>query len=131
MREHNNVFRLAGLAVTAAMLLGCDNGPETAGSVSGLPPGGDPERGAIAIGQYACTSCHVVPGVVGPDVRVGPTLEGIARRKYIAGVLPNTPENMILWILDPVAVDPLTAMPDMGVTETDALDMAAYLYSRR
>ena len=54
---------------------------------------------------------------------------GRLKRMYIAGVLPNTPENMLRWLQNPPAVDPLTAMPNLGVTEADARDMAGYLYT--
>jgi cytochrome c1 len=53
----------------------------------------------------------------------------IASRVYIAGVLPNTPENMIRWILNPQTVDPLTAMPNVGLTAAAARDIASYLYT--
>jgi cytochrome c1 len=55
----------------------------------------------------------------------------VALRLYIAGLLINTPENMVAWIRHPQAVKPLTAMPDLGVPENDARDMTAYLYSHR
>jgi mono/diheme cytochrome c family protein len=91
--------------------------------------GGDPRRGRLAIRSYACTACHTIPGVVGPAVHVGSPLRGIGTRKYIAGVLPNTPKNMIRWIRDPQEVDPPTAMPDLDVKGSDARDIAAYLYT--
>jgi hypothetical protein len=50
-------------------------------------------------------------------VHVGPPLRGIGTRKYIAGVLPNTPENMICWLQDPQGVDPPTVMPDLDIEE--------------
>ena len=56
--------------------------------------------------QYACTTCHVIPGMVGARAYVGPPLTGIARRKYLAGTLPNSPENMVRWIRDPKSVSP-------------------------
>lgn len=91
--------------------------------------GGDPERGRRAMALHACRSCHLIPGLVGrPDLRVGPPLGDVAERSYIAGVLPNRPENMIRWLMDPQEVDPLSAMPDLGVSEPVARDMAAYLY---
>ena len=62
---------------------------------------------------------------------VGPPLAGIASRLYIAGVLPNSPENMERWIRNPPAVDSLTVMPDFGVTEQDARDITTYLYTLR
>jgi cytochrome c2 len=95
-----------------------------------MPPVlGDPQRGARAIPQYGCTSCHAIPGIVGRPVRVGPPLRGIDLRNYLGGVLPNTPDNMVRWLLDPPAVDPKTAMPNLGLTPADAADIAAYLYT--
>ena len=93
--------------------------------------GGDPLRGRDAIRRYGCGSCHTVPGLREARSLVGPPLVGIAERSYIAGVLPNTPENMVRWIVSPPAVDSLTAMPDMGVTTAEARDITSYLYSRR
>jgi mono/diheme cytochrome c family protein len=91
----------------------------------------DPERGRLAITQYACTTCHAIPGVVGPDAPVGPPLQRIGTRKFISGGLPNTPENMARWLRAPQEVNPDSAMPDLGVSERDAIDMAAYLETLR
>lgn len=88
----------------------------------------DPERGRVAMQLYGCRSCHIIPGIVGPDVHVGPPLGAAGARNYIAGVLRNTPENMVRWIMDPQEVDPLTAMPDLGVNTSAARQMAAYIY---
>jgi mono/diheme cytochrome c family protein len=96
-----------------------------------VPASGDPERGKTAISQYACTTCHYIPGIVGPHAPVGPPLERIATRDYIAGVLPNSPENMLRWLRVPQEVNPRTAMPNLGVTARDAADIAAYLYTLR
>jgi mono/diheme cytochrome c family protein len=91
----------------------------------------DAARGRLALHQYACTACHLVPGVTGADVQVGPPLAGMASRQLVAGSLPNTPQNMVRWIRDPQGVDPKTAMPDLEVSERDARDMAAYLATLR
>jgi cytochrome c len=93
--------------------------------------GGDPARGPALLRSYGCATCHTIRGVVGADGLVGPPLTGIASRAFIAGVLPNAPDNMIRWIRDPRAVDSLTAMPNTGVTPADARDIAAYLYTLR
>jgi hypothetical protein len=45
--------------------------------------------------------------------------------------MPNTPENMVRWIMDPPAVDSLTAMPALGISDTLARDIAEYLYRIR
>ena len=52
-------------------------------------------------------------------------------RAYIGGVLTNTPDHMVRWIVDPQAVDSLTAMPLLGVSPPEAKDIAAYLYTLR
>jgi hypothetical protein len=41
-------------------------------------------------------------GASGP---VGPPLGGIGQRLYVAGVLTNTPENLVRWIQNAPAVD--------------------------
>jgi cytochrome c2 len=91
--------------------------------------GGDPESGRLLLRQFACGSCHSIPGVANARGRVGPPLERVAERVYLAGVLPNTPENMLRFIRDPAGFAPRTAMPDMGVTPEHARDMVAYLYT--
>ncbi|WP_414474518.1 c-type cytochrome [Microvirga sp. M2] len=88
-------------------------------------------RGQVAIQQYACPACHVILGIRGPDAQVGPPLEGLAARIYPAGVLLNTPANMITWLRNPQEVKPLSAIPNLGVSERDARDIAAYLYTLR
>lgn len=98
----------------------------TLGSASDAPAP-DANRGRRALRQFGCTGCHVIPGVVAADSHVGPPLERIATRAFIAGQLPNTRENLIQWIRHPQAISPGTAMPDLGVGERDARDMAAYL----
>ena len=91
--------------------------------------GGDPERGERALVAYGCGSCHVIPGVPAAEGRVGPPLTAFADRAYVAGRLPNEPESLLRWIRDPQSVDSLTAMPNLGVAEQDARDIASYLYT--
>jgi cytochrome c len=92
-------------------------------------PDGNPARGREAIQRYGCGTCHGIPGVRGADGTVGPPLDDFGRRSYIAGQLPNTGPNLQRWIMNPQAVEPGTAMPDLGVTSIDARDMAAYLFT--
>lgn len=117
--------RFAVLALLIS-LCGCDTAAtRTAAGMTG----GDPSRGASSISKYGCGSCHTIPGIDGAHGMVGPPLAGIARRVYVAGVLPNQPVNLMRWIQNPKAVDEKTAMPNLGVTAQDATDIAAYLYS--
>jgi cytochrome c2 len=91
--------------------------------------GGDPGRGKEALRTYGCVTCHTIPGVRGADAQVGPPLDRLAGRVYVAGVLENTPENLARWIKDPPAVDPKTAMPNVGATDADVRDITSYLYT--
>jgi cytochrome c len=92
-------------------------------------PGGDADRGWQIIQEYGCISCHTIPGVPRANATVGPPLDLWAERHYIAGQVTNTPENLIFFLRYPEQVSPGTAMPNMGVTEQDACDMGAYLYT--
>lgn len=113
------------LVMTLVALTGCENEPSTRWQVAG----GDVESGARMIEFYGCGSCHHIPGINGADGVVGPPLDFWGRRGLIAGTLPNNPDNLIRWIMDPHTIEPGTAMPDVGATEAEARDMAAYLFT--
>lgn len=93
--------------------------------------GGNAEAGREHFRKYGCGSCHTIPGVRGAVGKVGPPLIDMRDRGYIAGMLSNTAENLMLWIQYPQQVQPGNAMPSMGVSEGDARDMTAYLYGVR
>jgi len=90
---------------------------------------GNVEAGRAAIQDKGCGSCHRIPGVRGATGLVGPPLDQMGRRSFIAGELANTQENMIRWVMDPQAVEPGTAMPDLDVSRGEAEDISAYLAS--
>jgi cytochrome c len=110
----------------ACALSSCDRDAERAAAEM---TGGTPSRGRAAISRYGCSACHTVPGVSGANGLVGPPLGQVASRVYLAGRLQNTPENMIRWIQNPQGVDDKTAMPNLGVSDADARDIASYLYT--
>jgi cytochrome c2 len=118
--------------VTLVLLLlaACETRPALSAADAAGVTGGNPERGRAAFRRYGCGSCHVVRGLPGAAGLVGPPLDGIGARAYVAGVLGNTPDNLVRWIQDPPGVDSLTAMPDLGVSPEDARDIAAFLYTR-
>ncbi len=91
--------------------------------------GGSPAHGATLIGKFGCGACHTIPGIHGADGLVGPPLDHMGKRVYVAGVLRNTPDNMMAWLRDPQSVVPNNAMPDAGLNEQQARDIAAYLYT--
>lgn len=87
------------------------------------------KRGKVALAGYGCGGCHVIPGVSGANGQVGPDLTGIAVRTTLAGVLSNDPANMVRWLQHPQAIVPGNGMPDQRMSDADARDIAAYLYS--
>ncbi|MFN7130751.1 MAG: c-type cytochrome [Myxococcales bacterium] len=131
MREQGTTGRTARAWLVAAALLpalGCD-------ALRTVPPprqvpGGDAARGRATIEKYGCTGCHSVPGI-NRESWVAPPLTNFGDRSFVAGVVSNNSENLIRWIENPKQIAPETAMPNLGVTEADARDIAAYLYTLR
>jgi len=93
--------------------------------------GGNAQRGKNLIMHYDCGSCHSIPGIREARGVVGPPMILMGRQTYIAGQAPNTPENLVKWIQDPKSIEPGTAMPKLGITEAEARDIAAYIYTLR
>jgi cytochrome c len=77
--------------------------------------------------QYGCPTCHVIPGVPGAVGKVGPSLDSLAQRSYLAGRLSNNRANLQFWLMHPQSIEPGAAMPEMGVTQGDARQMAEFL----
>ncbi len=90
---------------------------------------GDPDTGRQLVAQYQCGACHKIPEARGAGGEVGPTLEGFGKLSYIAGRIPNQPDRLVAWLIDPPALKPGTAMPAMGLTEQEARHIAAFLYT--
>lgn len=122
MSERNRLAWAVAAALSIALAAcGRDSMPQ-------MKVAGDPESGRLLLRQYGCIACHEISGVAGGKGNVGPPLDGIRNRVYLAGVLTNTPQNMARWIRTPQELAPGTAMPNLQVTEQHAQDMVAYLY---
>jgi mono/diheme cytochrome c family protein len=81
-------------------------------------------RGKAAAQRVGCGACHAIPGLW-PQGTTGPSLTDFARRGMIAGKLPNRPDALAAFLLDPSG----TAMPRQPLTPAEAADIAAYLHS--
>jgi len=126
-----SALRLAALSLAIVGATACrGNNPEIAYAYT-VPTGGDADRGKALIQQFDCGSCHTIPGIRGANGLVGPPLLWFARRTFIAGILPNSPANLTTWIRAPRSIEPRTAMPTLGLSEDQAQDIAAYLYTLR
>lgn len=87
------------------------------------------EQGKIALQQYNCSSCDVIPDVTTAANHVGPPLTNLASQSFIAGILENTDSNLAARIRFPQRIDPGSAMPDLGVSALHADQMVEYLKS--
>jgi len=124
VRAETLLAALAGLALAGSA--GCG-----ASAFSTLPAGASAARGRMLIGYYGCGACHVIGGIATAQGHVGPPLTDFVRRyREIAGVLPNTPANVVRWIMDPPRFLPKVDMPVLGVGRRGALDITAYLYGQ-
>lgn len=124
-----------GLFVVAVLLVGSYVVLERLSEVPITPvvtiAGASVTRGHEFILDYGCGGCHVIPGVIGAVSHVGPNLTSYGNRSYIAGYYSNTPDMLIRWLQNPQQLRPGSAMPNLGVSATEARDIAAYLYQLR
>ena len=97
---------------------------------------GDAARGAQLYRTAPCIACHVVQGVSAGIV--GPSLTHFGSRTSLgAGLFPNDPRHVALWIKNSPAMKPGSKMPPFGKSPTmpagyddqQLADLAAYLLS--
>jgi cytochrome c2 len=106
------------------------------GDVNGVPEPRSVSESSVANGRrliasYGCGACHTIPGVPGADAMVAPPLNRFYERSYISGEIPNTWDNLIEYLRDPQKIEPGTVMPNLGISEDEARDIAAYLYHQQ
>lgn len=114
---------VGGLA--AVLVSGC---ADKAGAPRSLAQA-DPAEGLKLTQRHGCAVCHQIPGIAWPEGRTGGSLAGVGARPMIAGRLPNQPQVMATLVRDAPSLLPDTGMPSMPLTETEARDVAAYLYT--
>ncbi|MEO8725912.1 MAG: c-type cytochrome [Acidobacteriaceae bacterium] len=115
------------LCIVAGLMSGCTGG--RAVESYAIPTGGYARHGKQIMVQRQCGSCHTIPGISGANGVFGPPLVSFAQRTFIAGTFPNATNYLVPWIMSPKSMKPKTAMPDLGLSEQQARDVAAYLYT--
>lgn len=125
------LFGLSILSCAAAvgLLTAAEKDRQQREAVAIAMTGGNPAMAPSLFRKFGCAGCHTIPGVPGADGKVGSALTDMRQRVYVAGVLNNTPENLASWIVSPPTFSPRTAMPVTGISERQARDLVAYLYS--
>jgi hypothetical protein len=134
MRSNEAVARfncLVHRGAVCALLLGIGGCGQDEAPVHQRIFGGNPERGRLMIARIGCGVCHEIPGIRGARGIVGPSLARFGPRALIGGVVPNRPEQLVRWVRDAPSLAPNTGMPSLPISEDEARDVAAYLYSLR
>jgi cytochrome c2 len=134
MRCRADLIRPFGLILGLAILITATYGMWSASQsrndkIAKALTAGDPSRAPVLIRRYGCGGCHTIPSVAGANGKVAPALDGLRERVFIGGVVRNSPEALIQWIVSPQAFSPQSAMPTTGITKADATDIAAFLYA--
>lgn len=128
--------RVLPLALATTLFLACNaeetkspaQQPSSTTAGTAAPGGGNAQKGLALIGQYGCNVCHIIPGVDGPQGTLGPTLAKIGSQgTIVGGKVTITPEVLAQYIQEPASVYPQSTMPPLGMPDSEAHDIAAYL----
>ena len=92
---------------------------------------GDPAAGRQLFIAAGCAGCHTLNDLPGATGVAGPNLTNVVLRPTLAGeTIPMTADTLTRFLLEPSAVKPGSPMPSVGLTEQEARDVAAFLYSQ-
>lgn len=114
-------------ALTLLLAMSCKPPPDEMQHM----PQADSARGKAVMERVGCAACHEISGIRWPKGKAGPSLRGFADQGLIAGRLPNRPDNLAAFVRDAPAVVPGSTMPAMPISESEARDVAAFLYAGR
>lgn len=113
------------VVLTALLLAACADKSDLPRQIAGA----DPKQGFATAREVGCFACHAAPGMSWPRGGAGPTLDGFGSRPLIAGRLPNQPDVLTVWLVDAPSLAPATGMPPMPLSDAEARDIAAWLYT--
>ena len=90
-------------------------------SLKKAPTGGDPEVGKKLVGEIGCLGCHSAQGVSVNDH--GPELTHLGSKV--------SRDWLFAWLKNPRSVSEHTRMPNLRLSDGEALDIASYLLQDR
>jgi cytochrome c oxidase subunit II len=97
------------------------------------PAAEDPEsgQGRSAFLAQSCVNCHRVRGTPARGTYAPDLTHLMSRQTLASGEVPNTPENLRRWVLDPQTIKPGCLMPAFGLGERDRDEIVRYLLTLR
>jgi cytochrome c1 len=123
-RQHRGNFSRWGLLVCCG-LMACDGPPDRTPTLGDANAG----NGLRLVSEKGCVACHTFPDVPWPRGGLGPSLQDFGRQGLIAGRLPNQPGILMQFVRNAPTLAPGTAMPAILMTDQEARDVTAYLYT--
>lgn len=85
------------------------------------------QHGRVLFQAMSCAMCHAVQGTLA-QAQHAPDLTHVASRQSLAaGTLPNTPQHLAAWIMDPQKEKPGTNMPATPMSSDDLAALVAYV----
>lgn len=87
------------------------------------------EQRGLAVVEYRCGLCHEVRGTQAGALAAPDLTHLMSRRTLAAGLLPNTPGNLVGWIENAQDIKPGSLMPNQALTGEQLTDVQAYLES--
>jgi cytochrome c2 len=113
------------LLLACVSLVACDGPPDRTPTLGDA----DAANGLRLVTDKGCVACHSFPDVKWPRGGLGPSLNGFARQGLIAGQLPNQPGVLMQFVRNAPALVPGTAMPAIPMSDQEARDVTAYLFT--
>ncbi|HEY3784355.1 MAG TPA: cytochrome c oxidase subunit II [Steroidobacteraceae bacterium] len=87
------------------------------------------EQRGLAVVEYRCGLCHEVRGTQAGALAAPDLTHLMSRRTLAAGLLPNTPGNLVGWIENAQDIKPGSLMPNQALSGEQLSDVQAYLES--
>ncbi len=91
----------------------------------------DAKAGRSAFLAQSCVNCHQVRGTSAKGHGAPDLTHLMSRQTLASGMVPNTSDNLRLWVADPQKVKPKCLMPAFGLTESERDDIVRYLLTLR
>jgi cytochrome c oxidase subunit 2 len=87
--------------------------------------------GRAAFLAQSCVNCHRIRGTPAAGGYAPDLTHLMSRQTLAAGMVPNTPENLRLWVAAPQEIKPGCLMPAFGLSPSDLDRVVGYLLTLR
>ena len=79
--------------------------------------------------KQSCVNCHRIQGTTAKGTYAPDLTHLMSRQTLASGIMPNTAENLRLWVADPQKIKPGCLMPAFGLSNEEVDGIVDYLRS--